>query len=79
MANLKVVLNSSGVKELLKSSEMIRVLEDQAETIARRCSGSYSISTYTGKNRANVSISTSDSKTYYKNLHDNELLKGLKG
>lgn len=34
MSNLKVILNSSGVRELLKSEEMQEILHEQAQKIA---------------------------------------------
>lgn len=67
--------NISGI---MRSEEMIGVLTDCANQIKNRCSGAYEISQYVGPKRANVSIYTSDKKTYFKNLKDNELAKALR-
>lgn len=78
MADVKIELNSDGIRELLKSGEVAGFLEEKANEIVGRTSGNYNKSTYSGKGRVNVSIYTEDEKTYYKNLRNNELLKVLR-
>lgn len=77
MSSLKFDLNESGVRELMQSNEMINVLDEYAQGVIRKCSGNYETSSYVGKTRANVSVVTSDEKTFFKNLNDNEVLKAL--
>lgn len=67
--------NISGI---MRSDAMIDVLRECANQIKERCSGNYEISEYVGPTRANVSIYTTDRKTYFKNLKDNELAKALR-
>lgn len=74
----KVILNKQGVEELLKSAEMQKLLQEQADEIVSRCNGNYETNTYVGKTRANASIITHDSATYHRNLKDNELLRALR-
>lgn len=78
MSNVKVELNDQGVKELLKSSEIVDYMNQLAGEIIGRCSGAYETDNYNGKSRANVSIKTADSATYHRNIKNNELLKALK-
>lgn len=77
MSDVKVVLNSSGVSELLKSPEIQAVLKEHADRIAQSCSGAYETDVYVGKTRANASIITRDGATYRHNLKTNELLKAI--
>lgn len=77
MSKVKFELNRAGVREILQSQEIIDVLEGYADEVIRKCDGNYETSAMVGRNRANVSVMTSDSDTYYKNLNDNEVLKAL--
>ena len=74
----RVVINKTGINELMKSEEMQKILQEKADEIVRSLSGSYETDTYVGKTRANASIVTHDSATYHRNLKDNELLKALR-
>ena len=53
--NIKVVLNSSGVKDLLKSKEIQSVLEQQANRIAGKAGGGTEL--YIAETRAVVEVS----------------------
>ncbi len=79
MSKATVQLNYAEVGRLLKSQEVMNVLDAQADGIIARGRGVYEKSPYVGKNRCNVAIVTSDEATYYKNLQDNRLLKALRG
>ena len=73
-------LDSRGIVELMKSQEIVEMLQEKADSIVQRCpNGVYETSQFIGRSRANVSIATSDKETYFRNLHDNELLKALGG
>lgn len=50
--NVKVVLNSAGIQELLKSKEVEIFLEDQAERMSAIAGVKYYPDTVTGKTRA---------------------------
>lgn len=70
-------LNSEGVKQLLKSDEMQNALRGYAEKVQNRAGEGYTVSTYVGKNRANVSIHAETKKSKRDNLKNNTLLKAL--
>lgn len=74
----KVKLVNAGFRDLMRSDAIVSELETVAQNIIDRCEGNYETNTYIGPTRANVSINTSDEKTFYKNLSDNELLKALR-
>ena len=77
MSNFKFELDRAGVRELLQSDEIKRVLEANANAVIKKCEGNYETNTYTGRNRANVTIRCADVDTYFKNLQNNELLKAM--
>lgn len=80
MSKVKIKLNRKEVsKQLLKGEWIDSVMKEVAEGVVDKCGGSYDVETYSGKNRDNVSVATSDRSTYFKNLKDNELLKALGG
>lgn len=76
--NVKVVLNSSAVKELLRGSEMQSICTGLAENIAGSAQGEYEVESTTGANRCWATVTTHDSRTYHSNLKHNHLLKALK-
>ncbi len=49
MANLKVVLNRSGVKELMKSEEMMAICQELADNALSQCGNGYEVTTRVGK------------------------------
>ena len=56
---MRFELNREGVRELMRSDEMVGVLSDVAASRAKQVDGELDV--YIGKNRANVSISSSKS------------------
>jgi hypothetical protein len=77
MSNLqKFVLNRAGVRELMKSQEMIDVLTEFAGQVATNAGEGYSV--HTGPNRANVSVATDTDEAYYDNLDNNTLEKSIR-
>lgn len=77
MANVKIKLNSAGVRELLKSPEIAAACEAAAHQVTARAGGNYEVKRYTGKRRVNVSIRAANAKTRRDNLANNTLLKAL--
>lgn len=77
--NVKVVLNSAGVRELLKSDWIIGICQEQADAMARRAGSGYETSAYTGRNRVNVSVFPKSKTAERKNLKNNTLLKAMGG
>lgn len=78
MNNFEIQLNIPGLIELRNSDEVTGFLSKKADEIIGKCSGNYEKSEYHGPSRANVSIFTTDEKTRFKNMQDNELIKALK-
>ena len=77
MAKIKVKLNSAGVRELLKSSEMQAILEAKATQIAQSAGSGYEIDRYTGVNRVNVGIYPATKAARSDNFRNNTLLKAV--
>ena len=71
-------LNSSGIRDLLKSEDMQSLLREKATAIKNRCGSGYEQDTYVGKNRANAMVYADDFKAKLDNSKNNTLLKALK-
>lgn len=79
MANkVKVVLNSSGVRELLRSNEMMAVCEEQANKALNKLGPGYEVTTHTGAKRVNASIGTATYEAMRDNTKNNSILKALR-
>ena len=79
MSNVKVKLNSKGVRALLKSQEMMNVCTKQAYTAQSKLGDGYEVSYKTYETRAVASIEATTPKTIKENLRHNTILKALKG
>lgn len=79
MANVKVVLNKAGVRELLQSDEMMSVCERYANQALSRLGEGYTVSSMVGKNRAITSVYAESVKAKQENLENNTILKSLRG
>ncbi len=77
MGNVRIELNSAGVRELLKSAEIESACRAQAEAIAARAGGGDEVTTYTGKPRVNASVHAATKEAYRDNLKNNTLLKAV--
>ena len=54
MANVEIELNSAGIRELLKSSEIASVCEAQAARMTRATGAEYVADVYVGRTRVNA-------------------------
>lgn len=77
MAKVEVILNTSGVRELLKSKEMMGICEEYANRALNSLPAGYEISTLDGKNRVNAQISAVSFGAKRDNAKNNTLLKAL--
>lgn len=77
MAKVKIELNSDGVRDLLRSSEIMEVCKSHADQIAARAGSGYEVTTFTGKNRVNASVHAATEEAYRDNLKNNTLLKAV--
>lgn len=71
MSKVRIELNSSGIRALLRSPEMQAVLKDRADTVKGRCGEGYDA--YVASTRAVVE--TISQKAYDDNSANNTLLK----
>lgn len=71
-------LNKSGVRRLLKSEEMKKMLSEKADIIVGKCGDGFESDHHTGRNRVNILIKANSVKSYYKNLKENTILKALR-
>ncbi|HEM4671137.1 hypothetical protein HO932_05315 [Streptococcus suis] len=77
MANIRFKLNRSGVRELMKSSEMQSILTETANEVVNRAGDGYEQDIYVGKSRANAMVSAKTYQAKKDNLNNNTLLKVL--
>lgn len=78
MANVKVKLNSAGVRELLLSDEVMSACTEQAEKISAKAGDGFGINTRKGKRRAIAQVKTETTSAWRRCLKDNVLLKCLR-
>lgn len=74
---VRIVLNRSGVKELLKSDAIMQVCKDYAYSAQASLGDGYEVSYRAGKNRANAQIKAVSRKAKLQNLRNNSILKAL--
>ena len=79
MSKVKFELNKSGVRDLLRSNEMMSVCVDYANKVQGRAGDGYEVSTYVGANRVNASVSAATYEARKDNHENNTLLKALGG
>lgn len=78
MSNVTIKLNSEGVKELLKSAEiMAECRSHAAEMAATLGADDYEVSEHVGTNRVNVSVRAKTKKALQDNLDNNTMLKAV--
>ncbi len=78
MANkIKFELNRDGVRQLLRGSEMQKVLKTHANQTASACGAGYKADTFVGTNRANASVYAESHSAKRDNLKNNTILKNL--
>lgn len=78
MAKIKVVLNSSGVRDLLKSEAVKECIQEHVDRVQHNCGSEYSGTVRKGRNRIQGRVETTTEHAYFSNLNNNTLLKGLK-
>lgn len=79
MAKIKFQLNRSGVRELLKSSEMMSVCQKYANSALSRLGPGYEVSTYSGTNRVNAEVAAVTYAARKENAENNSILKAVQG
>lgn len=79
MANVKIELNREGVREMLRSQDMMSICESHANNALGRLGPGYTVTTMTGKNRVNASVIAESYEAKRENLEGNTILKALRG
>ena len=79
MSKVKFKLNRAGVRELMKSQEMMNVVTDYADQIRGRAGEGYEVSQFVGRNRVNASVFAAIYEALQDNYEHNTLLKARGG
>lgn len=77
MSNLKIKLNSQGVRELLKSPEIAEACRAQAAAVAGRAGSGYDVEQRSYPERTGYVVSAETEEARRDNLKNNTLLKAL--
>lgn len=77
MAKVKIELNSSGIRQFLKSEEMGQMLKQQAEQVRARCGSGYSTDLYQASSRVIAGLFAETAEAAKQNSRENTLLKAL--
>lgn len=78
MAKVKFELNHAGVRDLMKSHEMVSVLEGYANKALSSLGDGYEAETFQGQNRANVEVKAVTFKARRDNAKNNTILKAVR-
>lgn len=79
MAKVKFELNSEGVKDLMRSAEMMAVCKSYADKAVGSLGAGYSVNTFTGSGRVNAEVKADTYEARKENLENNSILKSLGG
>lgn len=78
MSKVQIKLNSDGIRELLKSAEVMNECRSHAaEMAANLGADDYEVSEYVGTTRVNVSVKATSQKAIQDNLDNNTMLKAV--
>lgn len=78
MAKVKIVLNKSGIDQLLKY-DCQPAVQEVARQVLNSCGEGYKMDTYVGKTRCNCSVGADTKEAYHDNLENNTLLRAIGG
>lgn len=77
MAKVRIELNSSGIKALLKGSEVESCIKSEADRIASRAGTGYASDTKQMSSRVIASTYTASDEAMRDNLENNTLLRSI--
>ena len=78
MSKVEFELNRKGVADLMKSSNMQKILEKHATDTKNRAGAGYEQDIHVGKNRANAMVWADTHQAKSDNMRNNTLLKSVK-
>lgn len=79
MAKVRVVLNTEGVRDLLRSKEMMDVCQEYANNALGKLGDGYEVTTHTGSNRVNAEVAAVTYDAKKENLKNNSIIKAVFG
>ncbi len=79
MAKVRFELNREGVRELLRSKEMMDVCQEYANNALGKLGDGYEVTTHTGTNRVNAQVAAVTYAAKKENLSDNTIIKAVFG
>lgn len=79
MTKVKFELNREGVRELLRSKEMMDVCQEYANNALGKLGDGYEVTTHTGTNRVNAQVAAVTYAAKKENLSDNTIIKAVFG
>lgn len=79
MAKVKFELNREGVRDLLRSKEMMNVCQEYANNALGKLGNGYEVTTHTGTNRVNAQVAAVTYAAKKENLSDNTIIKAVFG
>lgn len=74
---VRIELNHDGVKELLRSPEMLAICEGYAQKAVRSLGEGYEVTTHTGSGRVNASVVATSREAIAENSANNTVLKAV--
>lgn len=78
MNKTKFRLNRAGVRELMQSKSMQRILTEKASSATRSLGAGYAHDVYVGKNRANAMVYADSYAAKVENMKNNSILKAVR-
>ena len=75
MSKGNLVLRSNGIREMLRSQDLLTVCEQYANQMGASLGDGYSVSTYIGPNRCNASVHAVSEKAQQDTMDNNTMLK----
>ena len=78
MSKVRLTLNRSGVRELMRSQAMMNICAKYAYSAQSRLGDGYEVSCHTGKNRVNAEIAAVTREAIQENQRSDSILKALK-
>lgn len=78
MPNVRIELNSPGVRELLRSEEMMAICREHADKALSNLGEGYEVTTHTGRNRVNAEVAAVSYEAKLDNSRNNTILKAIR-
>ena len=77
MSGFRFELNRDGVRDMMKSSEMMSICEGYANRAQSQLGDGYAVTTHVGKSRVNASVMAETYKARAENAENNSILKAV--